>query len=307
MYRGRGVDLNLIPVLRALLDEGSVTGAARSLGMSQPAMSNALARLRAVLKDPLLVRVGRTMRLTPRAERLRPELERACLGLEALFLDQAFDPRTSKRQFTVAAPDYMALLLGPYLMDRLLSDGPGMTLRLISAGDDLFGAVAASDVDIAVVAHTSMVGHGLCICADYADRMVGVVAADHPLARDPPCDLSDLDAWPWIGADIWRTMFTPGDALWSIIRQAAERTTLSLSYLLLLPMIAAQTRGVAFVPKALADTVEGFVPITQFEIPGKAGHLGLCQIWSPLLDADPGHRWFRSVLSEAMARHFQRQ
>ena len=81
----RSINLNLIPILQALLKEESVAKAAIQVNLSQPAMSGALARLRLILDDPLLVRVGRSMRLTPRAERLRRQLDEICGQVEVLF------------------------------------------------------------------------------------------------------------------------------------------------------------------------------------------------------------------------------
>ncbi len=107
----RSTNLNLIPILRALLNEQSVVGAAKEVSLSQPAVSGALARLREVLDDPLLVRVGRSMRLTPRAQSMRPQMEQICAEIERLFQERSFDPATADNYFVIAAPDYLAFLL----------------------------------------------------------------------------------------------------------------------------------------------------------------------------------------------------
>ncbi len=91
----RTKNLNLIPLLQALLRTGSVAQSAAEIGLSQPAMSGALARLRILLDDPLLVRVGRTMRLTPRAVRMREQLDEICDCIEQFFQPEAFDPSTA--------------------------------------------------------------------------------------------------------------------------------------------------------------------------------------------------------------------
>src|SRR5690349_6823765 len=113
------VDLNLLVVLRALLTERHVTRAAARVGLSQSATSHALSRLRELYGDPLLVRRGRLLSLTPRAERLLPTLERGLSDLQtALDGEPQFDPATARRAFTLGMADYaQAVLLGPLLRE----------------------------------------------------------------------------------------------------------------------------------------------------------------------------------------------
>ena len=111
-------NLNLIPILRALLREESVVGATRQVSLSQPAVSGALARLHEVLDDPLLVRVGRSMRSRRRAEKMKLHVEHICSEIEQLFEPEVFDPGTADIAFVVAAPDYLAFLLSKALLVR---------------------------------------------------------------------------------------------------------------------------------------------------------------------------------------------
>ena len=116
----RSIDLNLLVSLDALLNESSVSRAADRMRVGQPAMSATLARLRALFDNPLLVRVGRELRLTPFAEALREPLAEVLAGIEAVVnAGVAFDPATSSRTFTVMASDYVALVLLRPLMERL--------------------------------------------------------------------------------------------------------------------------------------------------------------------------------------------
>src|SRR5215468_9770818 len=102
------LDLNLLVALDALVSETHVGRAARKVGLSQPAMSHALARLRALMNDPLLVRSGTRMQLTPRAEMLRGPLAQALEQVRGLFVADRFDPATSERRFAVMMPDLVA-------------------------------------------------------------------------------------------------------------------------------------------------------------------------------------------------------
>ncbi len=126
------IDLNLLVVLRALLSERHVTRAAARLGLSQSATSHALSRLREMYEDPLLVRSGRTLQLTPRAARLLPTLERGLSDLQsAVDAEPEFHPRTAKRSFTLGMADYtQAVIMGP-LLRRLAAEAPDVDLSVV--------------------------------------------------------------------------------------------------------------------------------------------------------------------------------
>src|SRR5438309_6361025 len=108
-----GVDLNLLPSLAALLEERHVTRAADRSGLSQPAMSRALARLRKLLDDQLLIRDGGGYVLTPRAERIQRQLADLMPRLETVFAAEVFDPATADEHYRIAATDYPLLLFLP--------------------------------------------------------------------------------------------------------------------------------------------------------------------------------------------------
>ncbi len=110
-----GLDLNLLITLRALLREGSVSRAAETLGSTQPTVSRALATLRTAFGDPLLVRAGRAMQLTPRGEALRVPVERALRAIDRLRAVGEFDPRTAQRTFRLIIPDVIGVWLVPHL------------------------------------------------------------------------------------------------------------------------------------------------------------------------------------------------
>ena len=127
----RGTDLNLLVVFEALMAERSVSRAARKLGLSQPATSNALARLRALFDDPVLVRRGHAMLPTPRALELAGHVHAGLAHLQAaLEGTQAFDARGSTRSFTIAANDYVSFVLLAPLVRRLRDCAPGVTVQV---------------------------------------------------------------------------------------------------------------------------------------------------------------------------------
>lgn len=124
------VDLNLLLALDALLRERHVGRAAAAIGRSQPAVSHALSRLRALFGDPLLVRSGRRMALSPRAETLREPLAAVLRGVNGLLSTPPFDPATVQRTFRVMMPDYIADLVMPRLMAELLCEAPGVRVEI---------------------------------------------------------------------------------------------------------------------------------------------------------------------------------
>src|SRR6266480_6155582 len=142
------VDLNLLPPLVALLEERHVTRAAARSGLSQPAMSRTLARLRELLDDQLLIRDGRGYVLTPRAERIQRQLAGLLPQLDTLFAAEVFDPATAEEHYRVAATDY-ALLLFLYQVAREVNTlSPHSALRIESPPDSVFDDVAHGRLDL---------------------------------------------------------------------------------------------------------------------------------------------------------------
>src|SRR2546430_1468006 len=143
-----GVDLNLLVALDALLAERSVTRAASRLGLSQPGMSNTLARLRKLFGDPLLVREGLTLVPTPRAESLRqPVQEALSLIQNALDNRPGFDPATDHATFTVSCSDYSLLMLIGPLVRQLAATAPGLTIQVLPRAPDAVRLLRDGEVD----------------------------------------------------------------------------------------------------------------------------------------------------------------
>lgn len=125
------LDLNLLVALDALLSESSVARAGAKLGRSQPAASHALRHLRQLFDDPLLVRVGHKMQLTPKAESLREPLREVLGGVEQLLSERRFDPATSDRIFRLMMPDLVTSILVPPLVERTMEEAPGILLDIV--------------------------------------------------------------------------------------------------------------------------------------------------------------------------------
>src|SRR5260221_6995908 len=125
------VDLNLLVALDALISEAHVGRAARKIGLSQPAVRHALSRLRTLFGDPLLVRAGSRMELTPRAAALRESLPEALRQIETLFAPDSFDPARSNRRFALMMHDHIAHLIAPALVKRVHARAPGVVIDVL--------------------------------------------------------------------------------------------------------------------------------------------------------------------------------
>ena len=145
-----GLDLNLLLVFDAVMAERNVTRAGRRIGMSQPAVSNALNRLRHHLKDELFVRTAEGMRPTPRALELAEPIQGALGQLQSALDRQDFDPATARRTFRIATTDYIVSILMPALAGYLMRYAPGVDLRILPIGGRLFEMLDAQEADFGI-------------------------------------------------------------------------------------------------------------------------------------------------------------
>ena len=177
-----GLDLNLLLVLDSVLAERSVARAAKRLHVTASAVSNALARLRAALDDPLLVRSGRGVVPTPRALALAPAIARALRDLDQAIHGDTFEPGTSDRAFTVAMADVVQLARLPAIVAALATKMPRARLRVLSI-DGLFasGGLAGTEVDVVIGAGEK--GPGVRSSPLYEEKIVLVARAGHPVLR----------------------------------------------------------------------------------------------------------------------------
>src|ERR1700724_3561111 len=149
------LDLNLLIALDALLKEANVSRAAMRIGLSQPALSHALQRLRDLIGDPLLVRTGSRMELTPRAQALRGPLAQALDQVRSLFVPDAFDAASSERQFRLMMPDLAVELLMPPLMAKITQAAPNVRIDVVPwRGPPPFTPAFARPTDLSLsIAH----------------------------------------------------------------------------------------------------------------------------------------------------------
>jgi DNA-binding transcriptional LysR family regulator len=296
----KALDLNLLITLDALLSAGSVTAAARSLGRSQSAVSHSLQRLRDALGDPLLVRSGRGMVPTPRAQALGPSLRRALDELRRLLSEEGvFDPARSERIFTVAAPDVMAIFL-PQLLAAIRAEAPGVRLALRAPlRGDPSPELAGGRVDLALAPARSA-PPGLVATRLGQVTQAVLVREGHPILTGP-WDAARFVSWPHV-------QIITGDGLPSLVSRAVaaaglERTVgVTVPSFMLAPYVVSQTDMLFTAPRELVAGLAASMGLRLLEPPLPLPAIDVVVMWHPRSQADAGHRWLRRLLSEEVRR-----
>lgn len=300
-----GLDLNLLVALRALLAEGHVTRAAARVGLSQPAMSHALARLRTLLGDPLLVRTPSGMRPTARAQAMTLPLERALEDLGRVLASPApFEPRQSTRKFRIATTDYMELVLFPRLLARLWSEAPNVDIRIVNLVGDRSEELAEGRVDLAM----GLVGQfgnpgpraGLHSHRLVSDRFVCVVRAGHPVVKKR-LSMNDFIALPHAlvaprGSDSGGVVDTALALLGKKRRVAVE-----IPHFLVAPHIVRETDLVLTLAERIAKTLAPLLGLRQLAPPLELSGFSMSMVWHERQHADPAHEWLRGVIAKVSA------
>lgn len=287
-------DLAMLGTLDALLQEGSVTGAARRLGLSTAAVSHALAKIRGRLGDPLLVRAGRTMALTPRAIALRDKVHEAIAHAErALAADRPFTPAELAREFTILASDHILTVLGVALDARVATEAPHARLRFIPNTTDDATVLRDGGADVAIGIYDRLPPE-LRTRKLLADRFACVVRADHPVVRrritlDQFCELAHVQVAP---------RGRPGgivdDALAE--RGRSRRIARAVPFFLAALRLVAETDYVLTISERIAHVMAPCLDLRILEPPLTLPPYALHLVWHPKFDADAAHRWLRDAI-----------
>jgi DNA-binding transcriptional LysR family regulator len=288
-----GVDLNLLVVLRALLAERHVTRAARSVGLSQSAASHALARLRDLYRDPLLVRAGRTLEPTPRALALLPAIDRALAEIQATIVGPApFDPRTEHRTFTFGMADYgQAMLCGPMLA-RLAREAPGIDVA-VSSGEGVDDLVDEGVLDLGVTVRPPRSG-GPSSTELFSDDFVCIVRKGHPEATER----ITLKRYLALRHVVVAPSGSPGSVVDTELarRGLRRRVAARVPSFLVAPIVVSGSDFINTGPARLARLLAERHPIALVRPPLRLPSFTLYLVWPRRFDQDPAHRWFRELV-----------
>jgi DNA-binding transcriptional LysR family regulator len=289
-------DLAALGTLDALLQEVSVSRAAQRLGLSTPAVSHALARLRERFGDPLLVRAGRGMVLTPRAEALKPRVRDAMSMASLVFEDEAeFAPDRMERSFTVAMTDYVLLVFGGALDARLRASAPGLRLRVVPNAVDDAARLRAGETDLAVGIYGELPPE-LKTRPIITDRLVCVVREGHPsvkrrlsLARFVELEHVQIAPRGRPGGYVDERLAERG---------LSRRVTRAVPYFQVALEMTAGSDRVLTVSERIARQLGPALGLRILEPPLPLEPFALAMVWHPRFDADAGHRWLRERLVE---------
>ena len=207
-----GLDLNLVPALDALLRRRNVTRAAEDVGLSQPAMSRALARLRDLHGDPLLVRTRSGYVLTPRALAMQPQLTLAVAHLRGVFDRHTFDPGVEKRTVRVAAADTHTILIMPGIMARLALEAPGVDVRVETPRPDILDRLDGGELDLAFALSSMPLPPGVNSELVCEDELALVMRRGHP-AADGLWSIEDYGSYRHVAVAIFGDGVSDIDAL----------------------------------------------------------------------------------------------
>lgn len=291
-------DLNLLPVALAIYEERSVSGAARKLGMSQPAVSVALNKLRIALADPLFVRTARGMEPTPRAATLikptRDILQR--LQNDVLASEQ-FNPASTDRRFTLALSDIGEMTFLPRLLERLRRDAPGASICSVSmdpAGLQL--ALEQGEVDLAVGYYPDLKNRNLFQQRLFSHSFVCLLSATHPYRQRR----MSMEQFLKMGHAVIKAEGRSQELFEQfLVRQRIQRRVVLLTpHFMSIPFLIAGSDLLATVPRAVGESFAQFAAIKLVEPPLEIPHFDLKQHWHRKYAKDGANAWLRAVIFE---------
>ncbi|HEU0145359.1 MAG TPA: LysR family transcriptional regulator [Bradyrhizobium sp.] len=287
------LDLNLLVALDALLREASVSRAAMRIGLSQPATSHALQRLRDLIGDPLLVRTGARMELTPRALALRAPLAQALDQVRGLFVPDAFDAANSERHFRLMMPDLAVELLMPRLMAKVTQAAPNIRIDVVPwRGPAIFHAEFARTIDMVISIGNAFKGFHCQLL--YTDSDALAVRRGHPLGTR----LKTLDAFLRARhvAVILRGQAEDLIDTWMRSKGIERRIALVVPSYIEALHVAARTDLVAFVPRRLIAALARPLSLGTIAPPLDPGIDEQYMFTPTRAQMDPGSIWLRSLM-----------
>jgi len=289
------LDLNLLVTLDAVLEQRSVSRAAEQLGLSQPAVSAQLARLRRHFGDDLLARFGNQYRLTPLASQLRGRVRTAVTGVERVFAAEPdFTPANTSREFSLVMSDYGVAIIGPLLAVELAAQAPAARLRFSPNTPYVVDNALQSmtSVDLLVMPHGFTEGlshHDL-----YRDEWVCVVSGDNPDVGEH-LTVELLRTLPWVVCYHGPTASTPAARQMRMLGIEPKVQIVTENFMTVPGLVAGSPR-IALLQRRLAAGTPAELGLRVLPCPFEVGPLVEAIWWHPMYDDDPEHRYLRDLL-----------
>lgn len=289
------LDLNLLLPLHAMLEEQSITKAAKRLGLTPSAISHARTRLEAIFDDPLLVRAGRTMELTPKAQTLLPQLQEVIQAAQRLFASaQDFDPKSMTKTIRIAATDHISMILGPGLDERLRRHAPQVNVHFKPLHERILDDFRADELDLAIGIFHELPGE-LYIQRLFEDSYISVARQDATVAA--PRSMDEFLARDHVlvsprGGSTGRL-----DVELEAIGLSRRVARVEQSFLAAMALVG-QTDYVLTLSRRLAERFAPTFGLARFETPLSLPNYTLSQLWHQRHHEDPAHIWMRQLLLE---------
>ena len=294
------LDLNLLVALDALLAERHVSRAAHRLGLSQPAMSHALRRLREAFADPLLVRTKDGLAPTLQAEALAAPLRAALESLQAaISQQQLFTAATSQRSFSLGTSDYAEFVLLPPLLKLTARIAPRVDLW-VRRYDNFEARLQQGEIDLALGVNPRP-DAGIRSRVLFRDRFVVIMRRNHPLAKNKKLSLSAF-------ASASHAFIAPGGTRGGAVDTALatvgreRRIAIGVPHFLVAPYIVAETDLLLTVGERIARAYAKHLPLRIIEAPLALPDFAVAMIWHERTETDAGHQWLRQRFVETIAK-----
>ena len=292
-------DLNLLPIFVALMEERSVTRAAERMGMTQPALSNALSRLRLMLQDQLFVRERYGIQPTPIALELAPLIAEALAQLDdAVLGQQAFDPAQAERLFTIAPNGYVEFVLVPAVVARLQKVAPGIKLRLTPYGNDLVETGVLSGTTALVLGRIVDPPDNLVVQHLMDEGLACAVRADHP-------DVGDAMTREQFETMKHVNIVPPGRMRAGLFQALAQQqlkrdVAISVTNFFAVAEMVAVTGYCATLPSLICRRLMHDPRLKILPAPVDLGSFPVEMAWHVRYRHDPAHRWLRTLIGEVI-------
>lgn len=290
------LDLNLLVALEALLETSSVSRAAEHVNLSQPAMSRALDRLRHMLKDPLLVRSGRGMVLTPRAEALRTPLQDALVRVRGVLAPNEFVPAQASEHFRIIGVDYFSHVMMPPVLEQLYRQAPNIQVTIENISHSGIEALKAGEIDLGI----GVIGDGpdLSSCyhqALFEDDFVCVMRQEHELVKEA----FTLDAFCTAKHALLSLTGKGTGTLDKRLEELGKKRhiQLRLPHFLAIPSVISHTDLLITIPRKLAGVFKAeTLHMCELPIEVRMPRFTISQIWHERFQHDPARKWLRSIM-----------
>ena len=290
-------DLNLLPIFLVLMEERSVTRAATRLGITQPALSNALTRLREMLQDPLFIRERYGIQPTAKAEELAPVIAAALANLDAVILgQQSFDPSKARQLFTIAPNSYVEYVLMPAIVARLRESAPGISLRFVPYGSDLADTGLTSGATALALGRMVDPPDNLIVQHVMEEKLECIVRADHPVVGNR-LTRSQYERLKHVN------MLPPGrlraGLFQALAREGLKReVAVSVTHFMAIPEIVAVTDYCATLPSLICRRLASDPRLKVLPAPVNLGTFPVHMAWHVRYRNDPAHSWLRTLFAE---------